>query len=199
MQTIDHKLITDRAIRWNELRYPRKYDATLAMNLLLEETQELYDAKSDIDKLDAVADICFVAIGVFWKLGLNHRQIYDIFYLHDMRTLDMNQAYDWCMNLQMTALDVIDQDLPGAWPGFNLATFSVFVTALGAIRGMGMQHVFYDVCMAICVSNDTKSVAKEKTDPSVKANVNKGDTYVAPTSRLLEIYQHVLKERNKLN
>ena len=66
--------ITDRVILWNSQRYDQVYDYGLASRLLLEETQELFDAHSVVDKLDAIGDIVFVAIGVLWKLGLSDEQ-----------------------------------------------------------------------------------------------------------------------------
>ncbi len=75
----------------------------------------------------------------------------------------------------------------------QLATLSTFITALSAIRGAGMQRHFYDVCLAICDSNDTKEV-KGKTLAHIKANINKGLGFVPPTLALQKIRDLYTKE-----
>lgn len=78
----------------------------------------------------------------------------------------------------------------------NLALMSIFVTALGALKGMGMQMAFYDVLYAICDSNDTKEV-KGRVSATVKANISKGDNFVPPTKKLAEIYSnHFIAKAN---
>lgn len=182
--------IVQKCIAWNAARYDQAYDWELAGKLLTEETMELFRAEDPIDKLDAIGDIVFVAIGVFWKLGLREEQIEDIFAVHDqyLKTIDLEGIHVNCNNVQAYIFDCISEDLDGAYPGAALATYCSFMVALGALGGMGMQGSFYDVVMAICDSNDTKEV-KGKTDPSVKANVVKGEGFVPPTARLEEIYE----------
>lgn len=182
--------IVQRCIAWNAARYDQVYDFTLAGKLLTEETMEMFRAEDPIEKLDAIGDIVFVAIGVFWKLGLKTEQIEDLFCVQDeyLKTLDLEQVYVSCNNIQSFIFDVLPEDLDGAYPGAALATYCSFLVALGALGGMGMQDCFYDVVMAICDSNDTKEV-KGKTDPSIKANVVKGEGFVPPTKRLEEIYE----------
>ncbi len=184
--------VSQRVIDWNAARYEQEYNYQLAVKLLLEETEELYEAATIVDKLDAIGDICFVAIGVLWKLGFTHEQIFDIMYVHDLRKVSMLEAHDWQIELQGYSFEIINHHLEGAWPGFNLAVYSLFITALGALRGLGMQHYFYDILYAICDSNDTKEI-KGKVAANVKANVNKGEGYVGPEAKLMELYSSHVK------
>lgn len=187
--------VTHRVIDWNAARYEQEYDYKLAVKLLLEETEELYEAATIVDKLDAIGDICFVAIGVFWKLGFTYEQIFDMLYVHDLRKVSMLEAHDWQIELQGYSFDIINHHLEGAWPGFNLAVYSLYITALGALRGLGMQAYFYDIIYAICDSNDTKEI-KGKVAANVKANISKGDNYVGPEAKLMEIYAKHIKGAN---
>jgi len=184
--------VSQRVINWNAARYEQEYSYQLSVKLLLEEMEELYEAVTVVDKLDAIGDICFVAIGVLWKLGFTREQIFDIMYVRDLRKVTMLEAHDWQIELQSYSFDIINHHLEGAWPGFNLAVYSLFITALGALRGLGMQHYFYAILYAICDSNDTKEI-KGKVAANIKANVNKGDGYVGPEAKLMELYANHVK------
>ena len=188
--------ITERVIAWNAARYDQVFDFDLTVKLLLEETQELYAAKTDIEKLDAIGDIVFVAIGALWKLGLEPKSVFEIFYQQQIDLMSMDEAHAWTLSIQAWAFDNVEHisEKHGAWPGLTLILFSTFVTALGALHGMGMQDKFYDVVYAICNSNDTKEV-KGKTDPTVKANINKGADYVGPQVELARIIEQHQAER----
>lgn len=178
--------IVTRTIEWNAARYDQVYDYALAGKLLNEEVMELFRAENDVEKLDAIGDIIFVAIGVFWKLGLSVEHIEDLFGVHHeeyLKNVDMETIHENCNKVQSFLFDVLPEDLDGAYPGVALATYCSFMVALGSLSGMGLQDRFYDVVMAICDSNDTKEV-KGKTDPTVKANGVKGEGYVPPTKAL---------------
>lgn len=190
--------ITDRCIQWNEQRYDQVYDYELAARLLLEETEELYAATDPVERLDAIGDIMFVAIGVFWKLGFNKEQVEDIFHREDLATLSMEDANHVSQSIILFGMDELSNDLVGAYPGLSLACYSVFITALGALRGMGLQYRVYDVVHAICDSNATKEV-KGKVDASVKANVVKGAGFVPPTEALRAIYKDPRYVREDMN
>lgn len=64
-----------RIVSWNSARYEQEYDHTLTCDLMHEEFQELCASTADVDKLDALVDITYVAIGAMWKLGLSDEQI----------------------------------------------------------------------------------------------------------------------------
>lgn len=188
-----YKPITDRVAEWNAKRYDRVYNFELARSLLLEEIDELQSAVTVTDKLDAIGDIVFVAIGVLWKMGFDKKQLMEIFYLHNIRQITAHDAYAWTLTVESAAFDMIDHETEGSYPGLALALTSVFIIALGSLRGLGLQQAFYDIVHAICDSNDTK-VVEGRTAANVKANIVKGLGYVPPTARLLEIYGQYCKK-----
>ncbi len=183
------KAITTRVIQWNKARYEQEFDFQLARSLLLEEIDELFQAKTTVARLDAVGDIIFVAIGVLWKLGFDERHIYDIFYAQNLSQLDAEGCHMWLATCNAMAIQIHPFDKDGSWPAFELALYSVLITAIGALRGVSMQIALYDVVHVICDSNDTKEVVK--TDSSIKANINKGEGYVPPTEALLKLVNYV--------
>lgn len=176
----------ERVIAWNAARYNQEFDYNLAVSLLLEETEELYDAPNVVGMLDAIGDISFVAIGVFWKLGFSNVMIKHFFHEHDVGDMTMQEAYEFGNYIQLQALDSIVEDIPGAMPALALACHTMLISALGALRGLGMQYLFYDVLNAICDSNDTKEV-RGKTLASVKANSIKGSDFISPLNALATI------------
>ena len=115
---METKDFTTRIADWNAARYDQDYSPNLQVALLAEEVGELASAKTDVDKLDALVDIIYIATGGMWKLGLSPEQI-------------------------------------------NAAI-----------------HV-------VCDSNDTKPA--KKTPAHVKANIDKGNSFVRPEPRLQEI------------
>ena len=64
-----------RICNWNWHRYNQEYNHKLTFDLLQEEVIELCDAKEDVDRLDALVDIVYIAVGAMWKLGLSHDDI----------------------------------------------------------------------------------------------------------------------------
>ena len=66
-----------RITKWNEERGNNsgEIDVSLEHDMLLEEVTEFYGSEKDVDKLDALADTIFVAIGSMYKLGLTPQQI----------------------------------------------------------------------------------------------------------------------------
>ena len=53
---------------WNYVRRNRNFDKKLEYNMIVEEIQEFYEAETDVDMADALADIIFVAVGSLYKL-----------------------------------------------------------------------------------------------------------------------------------
>jgi hypothetical protein len=64
-----------RITAWNKARYEQKYDHDLSSELLQEELIEFFEAKNDVDKLDALVDMIYIAVGAMWKMGLSASQI----------------------------------------------------------------------------------------------------------------------------
>lgn len=73
-------IFISRICEWNAKRYKQEYNKELTYSLLKEEVNELADSETDVDTLDALVDIVYVAIGAMWKLGLDKNQIADAIY-----------------------------------------------------------------------------------------------------------------------
>jgi len=66
------------------------------------------------------------------------------------------------------------------------ALADIVYVAIGAMWKMGLSPgQIHDSLLAVCDANDTKSVSK--THHAVKANVDKGASFVPPEARLQEI------------
>lgn len=66
------KLCVANIYKWNKDRYAKSgYNKTLANSLIKEEADELLVADNDVERLDAIADILFVQVGIFYKLGIS--------------------------------------------------------------------------------------------------------------------------------
>ena len=152
--------IFNRVADWNEARYPREYDHTLTRALLDEELQELNDAKTPVDKLDALCDITYVAYGALWKLGVSNLTI------GRHKTLAF-QIY----GLKETGYE---QQLH--------AVANAAIEMMGAnFLGFSEAKILKALCI-VCDSNDSKTA--KMTDPTVKANIDKGAKFIAPEPRL---------------
>lgn len=199
IRTEADKGVVQRVIEWNAARYEQEWDYELAIKLLLEETQELYDAPTPVEALDAIGDILFVAIGALWKLGMTQEQIEAIVISTNLHKLKLEEAHYENMCVQASLFDIpccVDQEKTGAWPALTLIMFSVFITCIGAARSLGVQPYIYEILHIICDSNDTK-IVKGKVAANVKANIDKGDSYVAPTAALRKLYNFSLNQTNK--
>ena len=73
----------DRTIKWNTDRgnTTDTLNWDLEYNMLKEELEELNEATAEVDKLDALLDLIFVATGSMGKMGLTAYQIVDAYEL----------------------------------------------------------------------------------------------------------------------
>lgn len=184
--------IVAQCIAWNATRYDRVLNLDLALSLLAEETDELFAADNIIDRLDAIGDINFVAIGVMWKAGLSEEEILELLgafddgILHDdISTCDTEMLHFSFAGFvhevaQDSTLDTTEKVI-----AFNAAILAIWHSAF-VLRNIGLQQEYFNIVKAICDSNDTKEV-KGKTDPSIKANIVKGNSFVPPTAALKQI------------
>lgn len=193
--------IAIKCVDWNAARYDQVFNYELAVKLLLEELEELHTAKTLVDKLDAIGDVTFVAIGVLWKLGFTKEELHSFFYDYDIRVMLPMEAFDYMSYLlQHTTIKLSSKPEGNEYGSFSAVCFAlhaVFIDCLLELHALKMQGAFYDIVDAICNSNNTKEV-KCKTDPAIKANIVKGDAYVHPSQDLLEIaqaYVHIIPER----
>lgn len=67
--------VFDRVALWNGMRYEQVNSPDLTARLLYEECHEYDASTNNVDRLDALCDIIYVAIGGMWKMGLSPVQI----------------------------------------------------------------------------------------------------------------------------
>ncbi len=69
--------IIARIVQWNSARYAQEISNELTAELLFEESAEFNDARSgrEVDQLDALCDVVYVAVGAMWKMGLTTSEI----------------------------------------------------------------------------------------------------------------------------
>jgi len=188
--------VIERVIKWNAKRYDRIYNHDLTESLLLEEANEIKEAKNIVDILDGCGDVTFVAIGALWKLGLSQKEIEALFIdknlagkaIWELNGIFLAASEDILGNtkLRLTTNKAVLQDRIGLILGYVLGV-------LTQLDKLDLQHEFLPILKAICDSNDTKEV-KGKTDPSIKANIVKGNQYVPPTDDLIKICEMNGKE-----
>ena len=152
-----------RVAKWNELRSPRIYNKDLTRKLLLEEHNELLEAQTAVDRLDALCDLIYVATGAIWKLK------------QDRPILShLAKPKLWVDGF------VDDSDL--------IMLKGIVSSCLSRMGEMGLTHKqCLRALMIVCDSNDTKPV--KMTASSVK--IAKGDTFVAPEPRLAALLNEV--------
>lgn len=185
--------VYERVRKWNAARYPRVYVQALSMALLREEYQEWLDAKDDVDRLDALCDITFVAMGCIWKLDVTDAQnceaAENAFTIMDnmIDGFELNTAF-----LIPCYLDVAVhvKDYPQLQTMHNIV-----VACMGQMLSMGLsEDQIEQALIAVCKSNESKTIVK--TEPGVKANIDKGPFYMSPTMDLECILAGVKNELN---
>lgn len=184
-----------RVAEWNSKRYDQVYDRNLALALVKEELQEYYDATNDTDRLDALGDIAFVCAGVLWKLQpfvgdydtlfrTGWETTLDVLAVFPLRSITLVEAY-----VKHATLDN-PEDAVMVYAG-------ILVTAMFQLQELGLTIGQAErVVLAICDSNDTKSIPRKVVDPAIKANIDKGPYFVPPTVALDRILAEV---RNAIN
>ena len=167
--------IVRRPIVWNALRYDREFDHTLAGDLLFEEVQEYNDATTQVDQLDALVDIYFVSIGVLWKMGLNVEDVLQ----SGLQNTDADESRSF-KDLEHWLDRFLDTDTTVLQ---HTAVTQLIYTCFHMMRCMGLsEDEVEQAILIVCDSNDSKSVTK--TASNIKANKDKGPSFVKPESRL---------------
>lgn len=160
-------------IKWNAASYDRIFNVELSTALLKEEISELYAAKDLVGIADACGDILFVCCGILWKMGFEEEQINNI--------MDNRVPFkDVCTLAEVKNPEQHTEEM------LELIFMTIFSTLAEVVRKNNLGPCMMDICAAICKSNNTKSI-EGKTDPSKKANVDKGPNYVPPTEDLIKI------------
>ena len=177
--------IFERVASWNGARYPQVYNWKLQLALLAEEFDELQVAETEVDKLDAACDIMFVALGGLWKAKLTPGMDREL-------ESTIEQSFTEC-----TSLEGVIQYFANALANYEKRGVELtegdhyFINILaGSFASVFMAFELdldptYRQILAlsiVCDSNDSKAI--KKTDPSVKANIDKGAGFIAPEPRL---------------
>ena len=157
------QVIFKRVGDWNALRYSRKYNQQLTSKLLNEEHQEYFDAATQVDKLDALCDTCYVAMGGLWKIGV------DNVFVHNDADLFGNALCEDKSNI-ITLKAIIAKVVVLAQTELNISP-QTFIRALSIV----------------CDANDSKIVPQSLVASNVKANINKGTSFVPPETELSKL------------
>lgn len=185
--------ILQRVGAWNAARYEQEHSLPLTVSLLREEQREFLEAKTPVDRLDALCDLIFVSIGALWKLNvqaedLDNAQTQAVQVVQNQ--LDCNELYPAMYN--STYIDVLefDDDYP-----MEMSLQLIITSSLTEMSGMGLdQDQCIKALLIVCDSNDTKSISPTKA--SVKANVDKGPYFIPPEPRLTKLLEEA---RGKLH
>jgi hypothetical protein len=185
--------VLQRVGAWNAARYEQEHSLPLTVSLLREEQQEFLTAKTPVDKLDALCDLVYVAIGALWKLNVQSTDLNSV-QAQAVQVVANQVEHNelWPAMYNSTYIDVLefDHDYPMA-----MSLQLIITSSLTQMTGMGLDpEQCTQAMLIVCDANDSKSI--KKTNADVKANVDKGPYFVAPEPRL----QALLEEaRGKLN
>ena len=177
--------VFERVGKWNEKRYDRVYNHELSVALLEEELQEFHDAKTDVDRLDALCDIVYVAMGVIWKNDVKGESlIYNSEEAHEqvLSLLDTNTMDPIYFASAILARFKHNEEYPAILAMSILISICMTqMTAFGLSTLETLEALF-----VVCDSNDSKSI--KKTAAHLKANGgDKGEFFITPEPRLADI------------
>ena len=166
-----------RIIGWNAARYEQEYNHDLTISLLDEEVDEgVHPDNEAVDELDSFIDVYFVATGALWKRGNSDAEI-----VHLLKQAINAPEVSYSMaKFWLTKVGHPDKVLA-------LYMSASMLYAHTQLKLNGEQDA--RALKAVCDSNDTKPVAKTASD--VKANVDKGASFVPPTAALQAILAEV--------
>ena len=165
-----------RVIDWNAARYEQEYNHELTVNLLDEEVGEGVHLDNEaVDELDSFVDVYFVATGALWKRGNSEAAIVDL----------LKQA----INAPEVSYSMAKFWLTNGHPDKGLALYMA-ASMLYAHTQLGLSGAqFARALEAVCDSNDTKPIVK--TASHIKANKDKGTSFIPPTAALQAILDEV--------
>jgi len=179
--------IIDSICNWNAARYEQVPSHELTMELLEEELDEVQGAYIEGDKvaiIDGYGDVFYVAIGALWKTGLNEKQITQL-----MDNVGEKQTF------------YPDPELAFYWYCKDVQNHILCILAHSCLKKLELllnsEDAAYDVIRAICNSNNTKT--PKKTASNVKANIDKGQSYIPPTVALEAILRKAGESDDKPN
>ena len=175
-----------RVCNWNAKRYAQEYNKELTLSLLQEEFLEWAQAETEVDKLDALCDMTYVAMGGLWKLNAPEEES-EANGKHSLTLIDnlvalneLNPAYFIATFLTVYMVDT-------HYPPIQMM-HHIIACSLAQMLSMGLDYnQCIEALLIVCDSNDTKSI--HKTASNVKANVVKGEFYRRPEPRLTELLE----------
>ena len=183
--------VCNRVAGWNALRYEREYNHDLAMALLDEEFGETLEAKEQVDVLDGLCDLVYVALGVLWKCNIPTEDFHH----------DEQEAVKFVEGLVGPHIQPVfliaavlcscqcDNEMPVA-----LAMHAIILLARAQMSVMGLPpEAQIEALNIVCDANDLKPV--KKTEAHIKACIDKGPDFVSPEAKL----QALLEKHNVQN
>ncbi len=182
--------VYESVVAWNEKRYERVYNSKLLVELLNEEIQEFYDAETKVEKLDALCDTIYVALGGLWKLGTSDEDNQYMFDEARQLVPDIvNSAPIPCISYSRAYVDCMRIEDSGVSHSFmcHMVISCCFYEC--SSMGLTVEQV-NEALGVVCKSNDSKSI--KRTNSDTKANDgDKGNYYVSPTVGLTKILGEV--------
>lgn len=175
--------IFGRVSNWNEARYPQEFNKALQLSLLREELQELLESPSEVDTLDALCDISFVALGGLWKgkLEPGADEVVNSMLAQHFNTGDTDVQNVIKLQDILTTFEAKENITEGDIYIVNTAAY-LFAEELMSKRLNLDMHRQVIALSIVCDSNDSKAI--KRTAPGVKANIDKGAGFVPPEARL---------------
>jgi hypothetical protein len=172
--------VCNRVAEWNAARYPREYNHDLAMALLREEYTELKESTEEVDMLDALCDLAYVALGVLWKCNIpndefENDELEAITFVEGLVSPHIQPGF-----LIGAVIDSceLDNEMPVA-----LAMHAIVLLARAQMNLPPALQI--EALNIVCDANDLKTATM--TDPAVKANIDKGAKFVKPEARLQQL------------
>lgn len=174
--------VYNRVVKWNNARYPRVLDLKLTADLLREEYLEWRDAKTEVNQLDGLCDIIYVALGAIWKANVDDGYLYssEIAAGNALQKYLHHEVIDPAYFI-ISHIDAIEYDMDTPL----ITSLQLIITAaITQMSGLGLNYSeCLDALHIVCDSNASKSI--KKTDPKVKANDgDKGPFFIPPEPKL---------------
>ncbi len=175
--------IFERVAAWNEARYPQEFNKALQLSLLREELQELLDATTEVDALDALCDISFVALGGLWKGKLEPSvdENVDNMLAQHFNANDSDAQSVIKLQEIFATFEAKEKLSEGDIYIVNTAAYLFAENLMHERLNLDMHRQVIALSI-VCDSNDSKAV--KRTAPGVKANIDKGAGFVPPEARL---------------
>lgn len=179
-------MVFKRVAGWNAARYDQEFNLELTVDLLTEELQEYFDAEEPVDELDAFCDLTYLAMGGLWKMGVELDAAKAV---HSMKAIEATMHNGVILH-PMTVLGAVLTEAEAAPEDMLYKTLGC---ALYMMLTMGFNQTQCEAAMHIvCDSNDTKPAKKTASD--VKANIDKGSSFIAPEPRLQKLIDSIAHE-----